>query len=128
MAKLELTQEELSILKRLGMLEQVKNLVERKRRYRSKIDSSKKPSTPQAPPKTLQHNYTCRLCGSVHTKYFQAADRDGYRQYNQCEVSPPAGTKVELREYTVPKCCKCREVLYKMSQDQLVRLVLKNAK
>ena len=128
MGKLELTAEELSILKRLGMLEQVKNLVEQKRRYRSKVDRSKKPTVPQAEPKTLQHNYTCRLCGSVHTKYFQATDRDGYRQYNQCEVPLPAGTKVELREYTVPKCCKCREVLYKMSQDQLVRLVLKNAK
>ncbi|MFA5692358.1 MAG: hypothetical protein WC907_01980 [Acholeplasmataceae bacterium] len=128
MGKLELTAEELSILKRLGMLEQVKSLVEQKRRYRSKVDRSKKPTVPQAPPKTLQHNYTCRLCGSVHTKYFQATDRDGYRQYNQCEVPLPAGTKVELREYAVPKCCKCREVLYKMSQDQLVRLVLKNAK
>ena len=127
MKKLELTQEELSILKRLGMLEQVKNLVEQKRRYRSKVDRSKKPAIPQAPPKTLQHNYTCRLCGSVHTKYFQATEKDNYRQYNQCDA-PVEGTKVEIRQYSIPKCCKCREVLYKMSQDQLVRLVLKNAK
>ena len=127
MGKLELTQEELSILKRLGMLEQVKNLVEQKRRYRSKVDRSKKPTVPQAEPKTLQHNYTCRLCGSVHTKYFQATEKDNYRQYNQCDA-PVEGTKVEIRQYSIPKCCKCREVLYKMSQDQLVRLVLKNAK
>lgn len=131
MKKLELTAEELGILKRLGMLEQVKSLVEQKRRFRSKIDSSRKPSTPQAPPKVLQHNYVCRLCGTCHTKYFvcfQTTEKDNFRQYNQCEVPLPAGAKVELREYTVPKCCKCREVLHQLSQDQLVRLVLKNAK
>ena len=128
MGKLELTAEELSILKRLGMLEQVKNLVEQKRRYRSKVDRSKKPAIPQAEPKTLQHNYTCRLCGTIHTKYFQATEKDNYRQYNQCEVPPPAGTKVEIRQYSIPKCCYCREVLFKLSQGQLVRLVLKNAK
>ena len=127
MKKLELTAEELGILKRLGMLEQVKSLVEQKRRFRSKIDSSKKPTVPQAPPKTLQHNYTCRLCGSVHTKYFQATEKDNYRQYNQCDA-PVEGTKVELREYTVPKCCSCYGKLHQLSQDQLVWLVLKNAK
>jgi hypothetical protein len=127
--KLELTQQEIAALQKIGLYTTVQRLIKQKKQFKSSHRAELVPTTPARPTTVLQTNFACRLCGSSYSRRYVSYDKQTSRHYRELERSEFDNYEVtETNNYSTKRCLKCREVLSAKTKDQLVELLLTNGK